>query len=166
MSTPGRKPKPSRVRELQGNPGKRKINKREPKPKTPATRPHGLGRGIRRKFWDEHAEELERLGILTGADTSAFRLMCEHYAVAIKASKELREQGFTVKGRDGFVKKNPLAQVFRDNSVAFRGYAEQFGMTPSARARLEMPMEAEQLSLADLLFQKVNEEIEDPPNNE
>lgn len=28
----GRKPKPTAIKELEGNPGKRKLNKKEPKP--------------------------------------------------------------------------------------------------------------------------------------
>ena len=51
----------------------------------------------------------------------------------------------------GATHKHPLLQVFRDNSNAFRAYAAEFGMTPSARTRLHVE-EAEQLSLAEMLF--------------
>ena len=130
--TRGRKPKPTAVKQLQGNPGKRRVNGREPKPKTPVKRPWGLGQGQQRKFWDEHAGELERLKILTGVDTAAFRLMAEHYAFAVQAARELREGGsLTVEGREG-PKKHPLLQALRDNSQMFKSYAVEFGMTPSA----------------------------------
>ena len=160
MSTRGRKPKPTELKRLEGNPGKRPLNKREPKPKGKVKRPYGLGKGLQDRFWREHAGELERLGILTGIDSAAFRLMAEHYALAIDAVKGLRETGMTVEGRDG-PKKHPLAQIFRDNSMAFKSYASEFGMTPSARSRLQLPEEAEQLSLADALFQAVSEEVEE-----
>lgn len=164
MSTRGRKPTPTAVKKLQGNPGKRPIARREPKPQTAVKRPHGLGQGLQRRFWDEHAPELERLQILTGVDAAAFRLMAEHYALAVQAVHELRKPteeggGLTIEGRDG-AKKNPLAQVFRDNSIAFKAWATEFGMTPSARARLQLPEEAEQLSLAEMLFQAVNEDVD------
>lgn len=159
MSSAGRKPKPTAVKKLEGNPGKRPLNRREPKPKTAVKRPHGLGRGLQRRFWDEHAGELERLQILTGVDVAAFRLMAEHYAIAVQAVGELREEGLTVETRDG-VKKNPLAQVFKDNSMAFKAFAVEFGMTPSARTRLQLPEEAEQLSLVDALFQAVAQEVD------
>lgn len=157
MSTKGRKPKPTSLKELQGNPGKRPLNAREPKPKTAVKRPRGLT-GLRRAFWDEHAPELERLQILTGVDSPAFRLMTEAYAIALEAAAELRHDGFTVQGRDG-EKKNPVASVWRDNATLFKSLATEFGMTPSARARLRLPDEAEQLTLADMLFQAVNEEV-------
>jgi P27 family predicted phage terminase small subunit len=160
MSTRGRKPKPTALKKLQGNPGKRPLNDREPRPKTPVKRPWGLGQGQQRKFWDEHAEELERLGVLTGVDVSAFRLMAEHYAFAVQAAKELREGGvLTVEGREG-PKKHPLLQALRDNSQMFKSYATEFGMTPSSRARLKLPDEAEQLSLADQLFAAVREAVD------
>ena len=158
MSTRGRKPKPTVVKELTGNPGKRPLNQKEPKPQTTVKRPRGLN-GLRRAFWDEHAPELERLQILTGVDAPAFRLMAEAYAIAIEAAAELRHDGFTVEGRDG-EKKNPVASVWRDNAALFKSLAGEFGMTPSARARLRLPDEAEQLSLADMLFRAVNEEVE------
>ena len=156
----GRKPKPTAVKELEGNPGKRALNKREPKPKTAVKRPWGLGQGEQRKFWDENAPELERLSVLTGIDTAAFRLMAEHYAFAVQAAKELREGGeLTVEGREG-PKKHPLLQALRDNSQMFKSYAVEFGMTPSARARLQLPDDAEQLSLADQLFKVIQEDAD------
>jgi P27 family predicted phage terminase small subunit len=142
------------LKQLQGNPGHRPLNKRQPQPKSAVKRPHGLGRGLQRRFWDEHAGELERLHVLTGVDTAAFRLMAEHYAIAVQAVTELRDGGLTVEGKDG-TKKNPLAQVFKDNSIAFKAFAVEFGMTPSARVRLKLPEEAEQLSLAEQLFRAV-----------
>jgi P27 family predicted phage terminase small subunit len=159
MSTRGRKPKPTKLKELQGNPGKRPISRREPKPELPAKKPRGMSRGAKR-FWDDHAGELERLSILTGVDTSAFRLAAEHYAIALQAARELHQEGLTVEGRDG-PKKNPLAQVFKDNALAFKAFATEFGMTPSSRTRLKMPAEAEQLSLADELFNMVTEVVDD-----
>ncbi|MFO7537597.1 MAG: phage terminase small subunit P27 family [Chloroflexota bacterium] len=149
------------MKEAQGNPGKRPLPKREPKPQTEVKRPWGLGQGEQRKFWDQHAGELERLGVLTGVDTAAFRLMAEHYAFAVQAAKELRAEGtLTVEGREG-PKKHPLLQALRDNSLAFKAYATEFGMTPSSRARLHLPPEAEQLSIADALFRAVEEAIDE-----
>lgn len=161
MSTKGRKPKPTAVKQAQGNPGKRALNRREPRPRTPVRRPWGLGQGAQRRFWDDHAGELERLGVLTGVDVAAFRLMAEHYAFAVQAATELRAGGtLTVEGREG-EKKHPLLQVLRDNSLAFKAYAAEFGMTPSARARLQLPEDAEQLSLADALFAAVSQEVDE-----
>ena len=160
MSTRGRKPNPTAVKQLRGNPGKRPLNKREPRPKTAVRKPYKLGRGIQARFWDEHAPELERLAILTGVDVPAFRLMAEAYAFAVQAAQELHAAGeLTVEGRNG-PKKHPLAQVFRDQATLYKTFAAEFGMTPSARARLQIPDDAEQMSLADMLFKAINEDVD------
>ena len=160
-SARGRKPKPTILKKIQGNPGKRALPKREPKPQSEVRRPYGLGKGLQDRFWKDHAPELERLGVLTGVDTAAFRLMAEHYAFAVQAAQELREGGsLTVEGREG-PKKHPLLQALRDNSQMFKAFAVEFGMTPSSRARLQLPVEVEQLSMADQLFQLVQDGVDE-----
>ncbi|MCP4426912.1 MAG: phage terminase small subunit P27 family [Chloroflexi bacterium] len=110
------------------------------------------------KFWRDHASEMERISVLTGVDSAAFRLMAEHYTVALQAVAALQEDGLVVEGKDG-QKKNPLAQIFKDNSLAFKSFATEFGMTPSSRTRLKVPEEAEQLTLADELFMMVGDVV-------
>lgn len=158
MSTRGPKPKPTELKKIQGNPGKRALNQAQPRPKTAVKKPRGM-QPVAQKLWDEYAPELERLQVLTGVDSAAFRLMAEHYGFAVQAARLLQQSGLTVESGDG-VKKNPLAQVFKDNSLAFKNYAAEFGLTPSSRTRLQMPAEAEQLSLAEQLFQAVAQSVE------
>lgn len=86
--------------------------------------------------------------------------MADHFALAIQAVQELAAQGLTVDTKDG-IKKHPLAQIFKDNSLAFKAFATEFGMTPSSRTRLKMPDDAEQLSLAEELFRAVAEVVDD-----
>lgn len=148
--TSGRRPKPTRVKELAGNPGRRPLNEREPQPPSSSGRaPRGLGlEGSR--FWRRYGPVLAELGVLTQVDEPALRMAAEHWEVAVRAATELRDEGLTIEGRDG-PKKNPLTQVLRDNSQALRGYLVEFGMTPASRAKVRLP-EAEQPSLAEILF--------------
>lgn len=160
MSMTGRPPKPTRVKQLSGNPGRRPLNKREPKPASAVKRPRGLGKGAA-KFWSEHAAELERLQLMTGVDVPAFRLMAEMYAIAVDAAAEVQAEGLTVASADGGLKKHPAFQVLRDSATSFRQFSHDFGLNPAARGRLQLPAEAEQLSLAELLFEAVNEHVDD-----
>lgn len=63
MATRGRKPTPTAIKELEGNPGKRKLNENEPKPerKAPAC-PKWLDKDAR-KEWHRLAKKMEALGI-------------------------------------------------------------------------------------------------------
>lgn len=155
----GRRPKPTAVKVLTGNPGKRPLNVSEPKPRGSSARaPRGLGVDGSR-FWRKYAPALAALGVLTEVDEAALRMAAEHYEVAVRAATELHDQELVLEGRDG-PKKNPLAQILRDNSTALRGFLTEFGMTPASRSRLHLADE-EQPSFADL-FAKITEVVKEP----
>ena len=154
----GRKPKPTAAKELQGNPGKRPLNKREPRPKTAVKKPRGMGHGAKR-FWDDHAVELERLGLLTGVDVPVLRSVAEDYGFMVESAKILHDEGLVVNGGNGEIKKHPAWQIFRDSRDGLRRGAALFGMEASARARLKVAEDAEQLTLAEQLFAAVGDVV-------
>ena len=73
----GRKPLPSNVVRLRGNPGKRRLNDAEPRPapRIP-TCPACLGDEAR-KEWKRLARELAELGLLTGLDRGLLAAYCQ-----------------------------------------------------------------------------------------
>lgn len=99
--------------------------------------PRGLPKRAR-QFWKAHADQLDRLGILTEADGAAFTVMAIHYAVAWEAMEQVLEDGLLQVDENGAARKHPLLQVWRENSAAYLRYAVQFGLTPSARGRLSI----------------------------
>jgi P27 family predicted phage terminase small subunit len=152
MAQPGPKPKPTELKKLAGNPGKRPLNSQEPQPEPASTRcPHGLSDGAK-KFWRKQAKQMIELGVLTSADVPAFILMAEHLAIAREAREIIADSGLMDKDVNGVDRKHPLLQVWRDNSTAYRMYASEFGLTPSSRSRLKVTAPEEEPSLAELLF--------------
>jgi P27 family predicted phage terminase small subunit len=158
----GRRPKPTAIKKLQGNPGKRPLNASEPKP------PPALGAVPRRRLppegkrlWKSLAPMLARLNVLTEADLPALEMTCLHYAVARAALDEMLADGedgkmaVSTESVTG-IKKHPAASVFRENSTAFRMYLTEFGLTPASRVRLKMDSGEEEKSLAEMLFEAVN----------
>jgi P27 family predicted phage terminase small subunit len=134
----GRKPKPTAKKKLEGNPGKRKLNKREPKPHVSTeSKPRELDR-LAREFIAVYLPQLQSMGIFTDADQAALELMSVHYSIAWRAARVIQREGLLVKNAFG-VAKHPLLQVLRDNSTAFRAYAAEFGLTPSSRSRINVP---------------------------
>lgn len=175
----GRRPKPTVVKQLAGNPGGRPLNTAEPRPEVSTARaPRGLGADGAR-FWRRYARALADLKILTELDEPALQIAAEHYEIAVRAARELREltplldadgqpmmiggqvmmvpTGLLIRDRDGNVRKHPLLQVLRDNSTALRSYLTEMGMTPAARSKIRMP-EEEQLSMYEQLFVRVGEQ--------
>lgn len=89
--TRGRKPTPTAVKQLLGNPGKRPLNDAEPKPGAASGRaPHGLTPGANR-FWRKYGPALAALGVLTEIDEPALRLMAEHFSLALKALRNMQD---------------------------------------------------------------------------
>lgn len=157
----GRKPKPTAKKKLEGNPGKRKINKREPQPPLSADlKPDApLARGVTiakahiesgcKVFGERYLPVLQAMQVLTDADYAAFELMSVHHVIAWAAASIVEKDGLILMDKFGQAHKHPALQVLRDNSALFKAYAAEFGMTPSARSRIqmEMPEEPDQLEL-------------------
>ena len=169
--TRGPKPKPTALKKLQGNPGKRSLKaKAEPRPTiTRGAAPVNLGPdSLAAGFLDKYRPALQALNLLTDIDEPAFEMAARHYSLAVQAYETIRAEGLIVTDDHKEQRKHPLIQVFRDNSAAFKGYATEFGMTASSRVRLRVD-EAEQLSMYDreldeLLFGK-SVAVMEPPNN-
>lgn len=151
MGKRGPAPKPTKVKELQGNPGKRQTNKREPKPKRGAMLPSELN-ATAAKFIKRMRPVLDDTGILTDADIPALEMMANHYALAWRAAQVVDEQGLIVIDAFGSTHKHPMLQVMKDNSALLRAYMGEFGMTPSSRTRLQVPEKQEVDELEQLLF--------------
>lgn len=105
------------------------------------------------RFWRRYAPVLAELGVLTHVDEPALQMAAEHFGVAMRAAKALHDEELVIQGQDG-PRKNPLAQILRDNSMALKGILVEFGMTPASRAKLA-PAEEAQPSLLDELFARV-----------
>ena len=72
MATRGRKPTPTAIKELEGNPGKRKLNDKEPKPEKKAPSCPKWLEPEAKKEWRRLAKKMELMGVLTEVDMAAF----------------------------------------------------------------------------------------------
>jgi P27 family predicted phage terminase small subunit len=162
MGRRGPKPTPTAIKKAKGNPGKRRLNEREPKPRPlpakrlTAKRAEPLLDGLA-DFHARYGKVLRELGVLTEADEAAFDMMAVHWSLAREVAQLIRKEGLRVKDENGLDRKHPLLQVLRDNSAAFRQYAAEFGMTPSARSGLHVEKKDEGRTLAEMLFEGVDE---------
>ena len=92
----GRRPKPTRLKVLTGNPGKRPLNPDEPKPERAIPEcPAELG-PVARREWDRLGKELASLGLLTNLDRAALAAYCGAYALVGRGHRgdpEVRHHG-------------------------------------------------------------------------
>lgn len=80
MATRGRKPKPTALKILEGNPGKRPLNENEPIPPKGNIKCPTWLLPEAKKEWKRLAPSLEAMGVLTMADLTAFEGYCQAYA--------------------------------------------------------------------------------------
>ncbi len=155
----GRKPKPTTLKKLAGNPGRRPLNEIEPKPGPADPKmPRGMLPKEGQRLWKSLAGPLTQMGVLTEVDLPAFEMLCLHYAMARDAFEIVNKLGLFVKDRDGQPRKNPAMQLFRDNSASYRAYVTEFGLTPSSRVKIKAEPLGEDKSLADILFDGLENE--------
>ena len=132
----GRKPKPTAVKKLEGNPGKRKLNTKEPNP----------GKGMpdcpawllpeAKTEWIRLSEKLNQMGVLTEIDRSAFAAYCQSYARWKEAQEHINSEGATYETENGMQRPNPWVAICNTEQRLMMQAASEFGLTPSARSRI------------------------------
>lgn len=154
MGHRGPPPKPTAIRELEGNPGKRPLNKFEPRPpKISTVAPPEWLSDIGKLYWARLVPMLSRMGVLTEADLP----LLERYCDALSDWHSYREflsknrtNGYPVYDyqRKTFDKDGkPIVaishvQLFPHGARKLRlsehllRIEQHFGMTPAARSRI------------------------------
>jgi P27 family predicted phage terminase small subunit len=132
----GRKPLPSNVVRLRGNPGKRRPNDAEPTPAPGVpTCPSCLGDEAR-KEWKRLARELGELGLLTRIDRGMLAAYCQAHALWTEAVASIGRYGTMVKSPNGYPLQSPYVAVANKQVEIMGRIAAEFGMTPSSRSRI------------------------------
>ena len=136
MASRGRTPKPTAIKQLEGNPGKRQLNTNEPKPKQKApTCPKWLDDEAK-KEWKRLAKQMEQLGILTEVDMAAFAGYCQSYARWKEAEEFISKHGAIVKTPSGYWQQVPQVSIAQQYMKPMTKFCEQFGLTPASRSRI------------------------------
>ena len=136
MAPRGRRPTPTKLRVLRGNPARRPLNAAEPAPDpAPVTAPTWLA-GAALAEWTRLAPILHRLGLLTEIDGAALATYCQAWARWREAEDQITKFGMVIKGKGGFPVLSPYVAVANRAMAQMKGFLVEFGMTPSARSRV------------------------------
>jgi P27 family predicted phage terminase small subunit len=134
----GRKPKPTHLKVLEGNPGKRPLNRNEPKPRPAVpTCPRHLSAEAKRE-WRRVTPLLDTLGLLTEIDRAALAMYCEAWNRWVDAEEALKEYGVMVKSPNGFPMQSPYLAVANKAMEQMRALLAEFGMSPASRTRISV----------------------------
>ena len=88
--------------------------------------------------WKRVGAELIEKQLLTETDLAAFTLYCVSVSRVAACEKAIREHGLTMFGPQG-MKARPEVAIGRQAGIEARKFAQEFGLTPSARTRVRVP---------------------------
>ena len=136
MATRGRKPKPTAVKVLEGNPGKRPLNMYEPVPEKKAPECPSWLNDEAKAEWDRLADKMVNLGTLTETDMAAFAGYCQSYVRWKEAEEFIEKHGTIVKTPSGYWQQVPQVSIAQTNLKVMLKFCSEFGLTPSSRSRM------------------------------
>lgn len=148
----GRKPKPTALKQLEGNPGKRAVNKKEPKPVSEIPSCPNHLQGIARQEWNRIVKELKALGMITKLDRAALAICCTAYADYVKACNKLKKEGEVIISEKGGMYQNPWVAIKKRSMDQIAKFYAEFGMTPSSRSRIQVDVNTPEEELEKILF--------------
>ncbi len=146
MAIRGPKPKPTNLKLIHGNAGKRPLPQHEPKPKEKAPRcPSWLSRAAKRE-WAYIVPKLAKLKIVTELDKALIESYCNAYGRWRSAEEQLATQDpiirvVTERSEEGkvlrsHVAQNPLLAVSNRARKQMHEALSELGLSPSSRTRI------------------------------
>jgi P27 family predicted phage terminase small subunit len=148
----GRKPTPTYLKLLKGNPGKRALNKHEPQPalldKPPEPPP--FLRGYAADEWRRVSAEMFRLRLLTALDVAVLAAFCPAYGrmrtaeetIAAMAERDPIMSGLIVKTQSGGGAANPLVWIAANAARDVARFGAELGLNPASRSRISLSVPA------------------------
>lgn len=140
MGKRGPSPKPTNLKVLQGNPGKRELNENEPKYNSSEEllKPPSYLSNYGKKEWKRISPLLLKNGLLTEADVSALAAYCQAYNRWLEAEKLIRTYGYTAMTDKGNIIQRPEVGIANKAMDEMLKYGKEFGLTPSSRSSLHI----------------------------
>ena len=133
MGKRGPAPKPTALKLIEGVKANR-INHNEPTAiDRPPLCPSDAAADVQ-AVWDYTVAELQAMGLARSADRDALRCYCEAVIAHRKAAEIVARSSILIKGLHGGLVRNPALAVLRDNAMTVKAFAQEFGLTPSARS--------------------------------
>jgi len=128
---------------LRGNPGKRPLNKREPRPQPIAPKcPAWLDPEAKRE-WRRIVPPLDKIGMLTQADMATVAGYCQSYSRWMQAERVLSEHGLTMEyeTKTGalYSQARPEVAISQKERQLMMQFGARLGLSPSDRGRMTLP---------------------------
>jgi P27 family predicted phage terminase small subunit len=137
----GRKPKPTALKLITGNPGKRPIRFDEFKPAAGIPRCPKHVKGEAKKEWQRITQELMRYGMVSEIDRGLLAMICTTWAKYVEAEEMIEKaraaggSGLFVKTPNGFPVVSPWMVVSNKAIEVYKSLCAEHCLTQATRAR-------------------------------
>jgi P27 family predicted phage terminase small subunit len=133
----GPKPKPTRLKLVTGNPGRRPLNDREAKPRTVIPDPPEILKGDALVEWHRITLLLADVGLIAKLDRAVIAAYCQAWARWVECERQLVTTGLIIKAANGFPMYSPYLTAANKALDQVRQLSEQIGLSGSARSRIK-----------------------------
>ena len=157
MGKRGPRPQPTILKILKDNPGKRRLNKDEPKPASDGIQPPQWVTGNALAKWNEIVPQLLAMGVMTNADVEPVARYCTMHEQYVKYLDQVR-RGLDVlvirdeKGKVKYMQSTPAATMLNKLSASMLRIEQEFGLTPSARTGIVANKQEDNTEADQILF--------------
>jgi len=134
----GRKPRPTKVKILEGEKNKNRINKREPQPSELETTPPKHLSPEAKNEWKRIYPELQRMGLMACVDRAALAAYCQAYGRWVKYEKIVADKGELYQTQSGNIITSPALWVANKALEQMHKFLTEFGLTPASRSRIQI----------------------------
>jgi P27 family predicted phage terminase small subunit len=138
----GRKPIPTALKRLRGNPGKRALNREEPAadPELPEM-PADLAEisPVAREEWERVGTALKDLRVISTLDRALLAVYCQDWETWIAATKNVQRYGAVIRSPSGFLTQNPYVAIANRAADRLLKTCAALGLSPSERSRMRTP---------------------------
>nr|PZN76198.1 MAG: phage terminase small subunit P27 family [Pseudomonadota bacterium] len=144
----GRKPKPTHLKLVAGNPGKRALNRGEPVPEGDLTDPPEWLTPEQKESW-RYAIDHAPSGLLKKLDRSALTVWVVAEDLHRQATQAVAKFGLITKSpKQGEPIQNPYLPIVNRQAQIMLKAAAELGFTPSSRSRVTVNEDVEEESPA------------------
>jgi P27 family predicted phage terminase small subunit len=158
MGLRGPPPTPTKILEGRGS-WRAKANPREPLPERGKPAKPRYLKGLAARTWSALVDQLDRIGVLTKIDQHALARYCELFEQYRQTQEFIQENGrqYPVRrwdeGTNAWIivdyKIFPEVSIFMQLSDKLLKLEKEFGLTPSARSRIEIHPEPKKKNARD-----------------
>jgi P27 family predicted phage terminase small subunit len=133
----GRPPKPTALKLLAGNPGKRALNDAEPRFPVEHLPPPTWLTASGKREWRRLLPTLCQQGLFTVGDVAEFSGYCLAWSEVGELTRFLRKHGRTVETASGYLMPRPEVAMRERALARVHLFGASFGLSPSARTRIK-----------------------------